>query len=63
MLTEAQKNRLEALKTRMASGVMYPSADAYYADKDAVRTLEAQAQGKSRRQTDPMGFWYGGQSN
>jgi hypothetical protein len=63
MLSEAQEKRLIEAKARLASGECYPSADAYYQDKDDVRRLEAQKIGKSPRQTDPAGYWYGGQSN
>jgi len=43
--------------------VCYPSADAYYADKDLVRRLEAERAGKNQTETDPIGFWFGSQSN
>lgn len=62
-MTDQVVFRAAECKVRLASGVTYPSADAYYQDRDAVRTLEAKAKGKSPRQTDPMGYWYGGQSN
>lgn len=63
MLTPAQEKCLIEAKARLASGETYPSADAYYQDKDDVRDLEAKRRGKSPRQTDPMGYWYGHQSN
>lgn len=63
MLTQAEIKFLAECKARLASGKLYPSADAYYADKDDVRALEAKARGMKPYQTDPMGYWYGRQSN
>ena len=63
MLSENEIRVLDEAKARLASGVCYPSADAYYNDKDTVRELSAKAIGKHGYQTDPMGFWFGRQSN
>ena len=62
-LTEAQVKRLSEAKAALASGVCYPSRDAYQQDVDDVRRLEACLVGKSPRETVPAGYWYGGQSN
>ncbi len=68
MLTQAQTKHLAECKARLERvrtdpDYRYPSADAYYADKDDVRRLEAKIAGKTASQHDPMGYWYGGQSN
>ena len=62
-LSENEQKCLDEAVARLASGVCYPSADAYYNDKDTVRELRAKAQGKFGYQTDPMGYWFGRQSN
>lgn len=62
-LTPNQAKLLTEAKARLASGVIYPSADAYYADKDTVRKLEAKELGMTPGQYDPVGHWYGRQSN
>jgi phage baseplate assembly protein W len=54
--------RLAEVTARLAKGG-YPAADAYYADKDRARRLSAHLQGKSPREIDPAGYWYGMQSN
>lgn len=41
----------------------YCSPDAYYDDKDRLRQYEAALVGKTARKYDPMGYWYGMQSN
>ena len=53
---------IEMLNGRLAQGG-YPSADAYYADKDDLRRLRAKKLGKREHEIDPMGFWFGRQSN
>lgn len=50
------------LETRLAQGG-YPSADAYYSDKDDLRRLRAKKLGKTEIEVDPMGFWFGMPSN
>jgi hypothetical protein len=61
-LTNDRTKQLIAEANERLNGV-YPSADAYYADKDLVRTLTAQLASKNQTETDPMGFWFGRQSN
>ena len=61
-MTPEQHAQLVQAKARLASGVIYPSADVYHADKAMVRELEAISRGKSPRETDPVGFWCGWQS-
>ncbi len=62
-LTDRETTLLETCKARLASGVIYPSADSYYWDKEMVQELEAKQRGMTFRQANPMGFWYGRQSN
>lgn len=62
-LNEHEAKLLDTVKARLASGVIYPSADSYYYDRDLERELEAKARGMSARKADPMGWWYGRQSN
>lgn len=60
MQTEA-KRKISEIRERLEVGG-YPSADAYYADKDELRRLTAELAGKRQTETDPMGFWFGMQS-
>lgn len=53
--------RVAELKTNLAKGG-YPSADAYYGDKDCLRDLQAALIGTTAMRLDPMGFWFGSQS-
>jgi hypothetical protein len=41
----------------------YASADDYHADKDDARRLLAKLHSTSECKIDPMGFWFGRQSN
>lgn len=41
----------------------YSSAHGYYAAKDELREAKAERVGKSACEFDPMGFWFGMQSN
>ena len=63
MLTEAEVKYLAECKARLASGERFASADDYHNCKDDIRSLEAKARGKTASQHDPVGYWYGRQSN
>jgi hypothetical protein len=55
------RQRIAETQIRLAEGD-YPSADAYYQDKDYVRELSAGLVDKKPWEHDPMGFWFGRQS-
>lgn len=42
---------------------LHSSADAYYDRKDALRQFRAKMANTTESKIDPMGFWYGRQSN
>jgi hypothetical protein len=56
------RGQMAEIATRLKAGG-YPSADAYYWDKDEYWRLKAGLVGKSEREVNPMGFWFGRQSN
>jgi hypothetical protein len=60
--TETEAAALQAVRARLAAG-NYPSPDAYYQDKDLARELAAKAAGMTPDKYDPVGFWFGMQSN
>ena len=67
-MTEAKfDNHVTAYRLEEArkehEGKCYSSADAYYAAKDHIRALSAALVGKKAWEHDPMGYWFGMQSN
>lgn len=66
-LTAEQRANLErvrnTLRARLDSGERFASADDYYGCRDALRETEAKLRGVSSIAADPVGFWFGCQSN
>lgn len=62
--TERQgwKERADWLKAELAKG-NFASADDYYWVKDEYRVALAKSIGTTAIRLDPMGFWFGSQSN
>ena len=56
------RHQLALVNARLAEGG-YPSADAYYSDKDWARELSAGLRNLKPWQYDPMGWHFGMQSN
>jgi hypothetical protein len=59
---QAWKDRAEWLKGELAKGG-FASADDYYWTKDQYRVALAKSIGTTAAKMDPMGFWFGCQSN
>lgn len=66
-LTAEQRANLERardeLHARLNSDERFASADDYYGCRDALRETEAKLRNTSTISMDPMGFWFGRQSN
>jgi hypothetical protein len=56
-------DQIQIIEDRIHNGPIYDSPDSYYADKDRLRALSAGLVGKRPGEYDPMGHWFGMQSN
>jgi hypothetical protein len=61
-LLKAWLAEMETFEARQDDGGL-PSAHDYYAEKDRLRRHAAKLVGKTECEYDPMGFWFGQQSN
>ena len=58
----AIRQQIDAITARLQRG-RYSHPDDYYGDRDTLRRLQAKLAGKHEHEVDPMGFWFGRQSN